>query len=99
EGEAFDRVHANSRPDELEQPRDDVDLDVEILELADEMERLLVRLVRERDDHALDVEQPDDRGQAIRIAQQCEMLEVAAPLLGIRVDETDEIDAVLRMLE
>ena len=95
----LDRVDAHARADELEEARHDVDLDVEVFELADDVEHLLVRFVREGDDHALDVEQAHDRGQALGAAEQREMLEVVAAVLGIGVDEADEVDPVLRMVQ
>ena len=42
QGDAFDRVDVDVRADRLEETRDDVDLDIELLQLADHAERLLV---------------------------------------------------------
>ena len=53
------RVEVGLGRHSLEQPRHEVDLHVERLELADRLECGLVRVARERDDHPLDVEQFD----------------------------------------
>ena len=97
--ETLEGVDARLRPDDLEEPRDDVDLDVELPELADRLEQLVVRRVGERDDHALDVEQRDDLGQAVGRSDECQVLELGTARPRMRVDEADEIDAVLGVLE
>ena len=56
DGETLERVDAGLRTDDLEQARHDVDLHVELPQLADRSELFLVVRVGERDDHALDVE-------------------------------------------
>ena len=53
ERETLDRVHLRVRPEHLEHARDDVDLDVAPLHRADDFERLLVRVGRERDRDAM----------------------------------------------
>ena len=83
--------------DELEEPRHDVDLHVEILEGTKQLECLLVRVVREGDDHALDVEEADDRREPLDITEQRQVLETLSALLRLGVHETDEIHPVLRM--
>ena len=95
----LDRVDADAGAEDVEEPGDDVDLDVEVLNLADESERLVVAIVREGDDHALDVEQLHELPQLLRAAQHRQMIEIVAPLLGLGVDEADEIDAVLVVVE
>ena len=96
---ALDRVDADAGTEDVEEPGDDVDLDVEVLDLADESERLVVAIVREGDDHALDVEQLHELAQLVRPTQHRQVVEIVAPLLGLRVDEPDEIDAVLVVVE
>src|SRR5207247_10126444 len=96
---ALDRVHVEVRPDQLEESRDDVDLDVQVLERADEIEHSLVRVLRERDHHALDVEEMHERGQSIQRAEQRQVLEILAPLFRRVVDETEQIDPIFGMLE
>ncbi len=44
------------RPDDLEEAGHDVDLDVELVEVADELQQVVLGVARERDDDALDVE-------------------------------------------
>ena len=83
----------------LEQPRHEVDLDVERLELADRLERRLVRVARERDDHPLDVEQLDVQRDVPHAADDREVADVRPPLGRVVVDEADDVEAVLGMLE
>ena len=83
--------------DELEESRHDVDLHVEIFEGAKPLECPLVGVVREGDDHALDVEEADDRREPLDIAEQREVLETLSALLRLGVHETDEIHPVFRM--
>ena len=85
--------------DDVEQPRDDVHLDVVFAERADDADDFGRRILRERDDHALDIEQRDELRQAIGRAQHAQMLELGTPLLWIRVDVADEIDPVLRVVK
>ena len=64
-GRPFDGVNLDPGPDELEEARHDVDLHVEIIEGAKRLERLLVRVARERDDHPLDIEEANDRRESL----------------------------------
>ena len=98
-GETLERVDAGLRTDDLEQARHDVDLHVELPQLADRSELFLVVGVGERDDHALDVEHRDDLGQAVGRPDEREVLELGPARPRVRVDEADEVDAVLRVLE
>ena len=91
-------MDAGLRSDDLEQPRNDVDLDVVLPELVDRVEQLIVRGLREGDDHPFDVEQLDERVELVRLADQREVLELGPAFPRIRVDEPDEVDAVLGML-
>ena len=95
---ALRRVEAHVRADHLEQPRDDVDLDVLVLERADEIEGLLVRVVREGDHDAFDLEGTDDLAQALGRPEEVEVAEPRLALLGLRIDESDDVHAVLGML-
>ena len=96
---AFDRVNVDDGTDHVEEPRDDVDLDVLVVELADEPNRCLVVLTREREDHSLDVQKRDEIEQVAGIAEEREVLEARLALLGIGIDEADEVDAVLGMFQ
>ena len=53
----------------------------------------------ERDDHALDVEQRDDLVKRSGCAEQREVLELGPAVARMRVDEADEVDAVLGVLQ
>ena len=79
--DALDRVDADLLAEDLEQAWDDVDLDAELLELADQLERLHLGLVRERDDHALNVERVDELAQVLLAAEERQVAEVLAALL------------------
>ena len=74
ERQALDRVHLDVRADRLEQPRDDVHLDVVPLSCSNELNRFVLRATAERDDHPVDAEpaprargaapgEPEDRGR------------------------------------
>src|SRR4051794_9882781 len=56
-------------------------------------------LVRESEDDSIDVEQLDPPPELVGTAEQCQMIEVLTPFLRSNVDETNEIEAVLWMLE
>ena len=92
-------MNVDVRPDDVEQPRHDVDLHVEALQPRDELDGVLVRLGRERDHHPLDIELLDQLGQIARPAQDALAAEVVSQDARAAVDEPDEIDAVLGMLE
>ena len=92
-------MDAGLRAEDLEQARHDVDLHVELPQLADRLEQLVVARVGERDDHALDVEQRDDLRQAVGRSDERQVLELGPSRPRVRVDEADEVDAVLRVLE
>ena len=55
--------------------------------------------VGKRNDHALNVEHRDDLGQAVGRPDEGEVLELGPPWPRMRVDEADEIDAVLGVLK
>ena len=69
EREPFDAVDADVRRHDLEQARDDVDLHVELTQRANEVQELLLRLVRERDQHTLDGVGLDELGE-LRLASR-----------------------------
>jgi hypothetical protein len=98
ERQALGGVDPDVRPDHLEEARDEVDLDVEVLEGADQVEHLLVRVVREGDDHALDVEDLHHLRELLETAEQRDVREVLRPLLGVAVHEADEVEAIFGML-
>ena len=90
-------VWTSTRSDELEESRHDIDLHVEVLEGAKPLECLLVRVVREGDDHALDVEEADHRREPLDTAEQRQVLETLSALLRLGVDEADQVDPVFGM--
>ena len=63
------------------------------------VERLARRVARERDDDPLDVEAPTIVGQLLGLAEQRQVLELRPALPRARVDEADEVDAVLGVLQ
>ena len=94
----LDRVHLHPRADRLEQPGDEVDVDRARLEAVNDLEQVLVPVVRVGDDHAVDTELVDERRQVVDAAEQTEVADVAAPHPGLGVYEADELDSVLRVL-
>ena len=70
ERDSLERVHLGSASEDLEVPRDDVDLHVEVADRADVREHGLVRVVREGEDHALDPVLGDALAQPIGTAEQ-----------------------------
>ena len=88
----------DARADDLEQPRHDVDLDVELAQRPKQLERLLVDSVREGDDHPLDVEQRDELRELVGPPSSA-TCSTSASRLRLLVDEADQVDAVLRVLQ
>ncbi len=86
--------------EDLEVPRDDVDLHVEVADRADVGEHRLVRVVREGEDHALDPVLDDAFAKAVGSAEQQRepLRELVVELGGAIVDEAHEVDAVLTMV-
>ena len=70
ERDAFERVHLGTASEDLEVPRDDVDLHVEIADRADVREHGLVRVVREGEDHALDAVLDDAFAETVRATEE-----------------------------
>ena len=87
------------RADDVEEARDDVDLDVAVLELADQVERLLVRVAREARSRRSTSSRRTIGGSCSGAPRSVELVEVGAPLLRLAVDEADEVDPVLGVLE
>ena len=95
----LDRVDAHVRAEHVEEPRHDVDLHVELVEAPDQLQRLVVRRLRERDDHALDVERVDELRQLVAGAEHRQLAEVVLAFARVVVDEAEHVDPVLRMLQ
>ena len=97
--QALDRMHEHVRPERVEEPRDDVDLDV-AARLSARTRSIVssVGALRERDDDPLDADALDElrqvRGRADHARCECR----ARSSSGVVVDEADEVDAVLGML-
>ena len=100
ERDSLERVHLGSAAEDLEVPRDDVDLHVEVADRADVGEHGLVRVVREGEDHALDPVLADAFAKAVRAAEQQRepLCELVVELGRTIVDEAHEVDAVLAMV-
>ena len=98
ERDALDRVELGARPEHLEHPRDDVDLHPLILEQPDHVERLLVRIVREGDDHAIDPVLVDELPDLRRRPEQLERRPAVLHGAPVVVDEADDVEPVAAVL-
>ena len=98
EWDALDRVELGARPEHLEHPRDDVDLHSLILEQPDHVERLLVRIVREGDDHTIDTVLVDELPDLRRRPEQLERRPAVLQCAPVVVDETDDVEPVAAVL-
>ena len=65
--DAFQRAHLRPRSDHLEESRDDVDLNVHVRQLAQQLEIVLVAVVREGDDDTVYSERAHDRRETSRV--------------------------------
>jgi len=83
----------------LEETGHDVHLDLEVSNGSDHVERVLVRLGREGDDHPLDVERCDDLGELFGRAEDRQATQRLSVNHWCAVDEPDEVDAVLWMAQ
>src|SRR3954447_18244158 len=92
-------MYSDARTDGVKESRHDVHLNPALVERTGELERALIGIVRERDDHALDVEELDELVDLLATAEQDDVLEVVAALLRFIVDEPDEVQRVFRVLE
>ena len=95
----LDGVHRHAGADDVEEARDDVDLEVEVAERADHVDCLLVRRVREGDHDTVDAEDANHVLDRAQRAEDGEIFEALVRLLRHVVDKPDDIDAVLRMLQ
>ena len=96
--ETFHVVDGNHGADSLEESRNEIDVDVEVAEAVDETELVLVPIVGERDDDALDVVLADETRDVVGRAEDGDAVEIGPHALGIGVDEPDEPDAELGVL-
>ena len=69
-----------------------------LFQRANQLDRLLVAVVREGDHDPLHVEQVHDRREPLGRTEQRDVFESGIRLLRLSVDEADEVDAVLGML-
>jgi hypothetical protein len=84
--------------DQIKQPREDVDLDVQCADAAQQRKKLADRKAGESNHHALDAEALDDLREAFGPTQYRQVLwEVGAPAARSAVHEPDDIRAVLRV--
>ena len=65
---AFHGVDVHLRPDHLEQPRDEIYLNARLPELANQWKELAVRILREGEDHAIDIVGLDQPGKLFHVA-------------------------------
>ena len=98
EGERLDRVVRDLRANDLEEPRDDVDLDVEVAERAHQCDPLDLR----RSEKAITTRSTSSRltsGTTSAVGpSNGTVREVVTPRARMVVDEADDVDAVLGML-
>jgi hypothetical protein len=91
-------MELGARPEHLEHPRDDVDLHPLILEQPDHVERLLVRVVRKGDDHAIDPVLVDELPDLERRPEQLERRATVLHGASVVVDEADDVQPVAAVL-
>ena len=91
-------MHVDTRPEQLVQARDDVDLDVEVAEGSQDLRRVGVRLAREGDDHPLDFALADNLRQLVERAQELDVAEVCAQPPRLLVDQAEQAKPVLTVL-
>ena len=91
-------MDVRSRPEELVEPRDDVDDHVPVPERADEQHGPARPLAGERHDHALDPVLDDQGVEVAQAAENGKMIHLGTPRSWILVDESDETHPVLGML-
>ena len=99
ERQALNPVYRRVRAESLEEPGHDVHLHVALSQGEDEPQHLFGQVLRERDDHPVDGVTLHDVDDLVRLAKDWNALEVAAQLLRVRIDETDEVDPVLGMVK
>ena len=91
-------MHARTRPDDVEEPRDDVDDHVAVAQRPNDVHRLAVRLVGERDDDAIDAMLVHERPEIVELTEGRDVTRFRPALERLRVDEPDEIQPVLGVL-
>ena len=91
-------MHARPRPDQAEEPWHDVDGHVSIAQRADDVHRLGIGLVRERDDDTVDAVLCNEMLEVLQPAEHGDVSGLGALLERRRVDEADQVEAVLGML-
>ncbi len=98
EGHPLEQVHARTGPDQPEQSRHHVDDDVPVPQGADDVHRLVVRLLRERDDHAVDLMVRDELLELVEAAEHLDVTRLGSARERIRVDEPEKLESVFGML-
>ena len=73
---AFHGVDVHLRSDHLEQPRHEVHLHARLPELADQGQVASCAIVREGEDHAIDVDVPDQLGELVQLRPHRQVLQV-----------------------
>ena len=97
----LDRVELRVRSEHLEHPRDDVDLHVAVLHRANHSERLVVRVGRERDGHAVNRVLANESRQIVASSHELDTAVVSVAVATravVVVDEPDDAEPVLGVL-
>ena len=79
-------------------PRDDVHDHVAVAQRPNDVHGLAVRLVRERDDDAIDAVLVHERPQVVELTERCDATRFRPALERLGVDEADEIEPVFGVL-
>ncbi len=94
----FDGVDVDVRRHHFVEPRNEVDLHVQLPKGADQRQGLLVRVVGEGEDDPIDAPLLDELEQLVRVPQ-LDPGQLVALLEGMVVDDPDQADPVLRVQE
>src|SRR5919198_5923925 len=90
----------NSDPwaDDLEQPRNDVYLHIQVIERPDQRQRALMCLSREGEHDPLDLQLADKVGQLVGPPEQRHLFEAGPNLSLVDIDEAEELEAILGVM-
>ena len=91
-------MQVDTRPEQLVQARDDVDLDVEIAQGSQDRRRVGVRLAREGDDHPLDLAVADKLRQLVERAEYPDVAEVCTQPQRLLVDQAEQAKPIFTVL-
>src|SRR5581483_3437589 len=99
ERQALEEMEVAERPERLEEPRDDVDVDAFLASGADELDETLVGLAGERDDDAVDLRLPEGLDEVARGSEDGHVLELGSDRTRLSVEEAHDAQTPLGMLD